>query len=206
MLAYPGGTSLNRAAAGYSLSQNFLSDLMTTSAWNGQPNTVSAVLAGTGMAFLAVAFIGFAAAVTPLLSPTGGQRYILRCAMAATILGGVGLVGAALVSPDWWMTLHLQFATLAVGSGVATCLLYGIGSWRQPALPRGMAIAWLGLALVLAGLFSMRWGPSIVDERGLMVQVISQKVAAVAILGTFFYRDIRKALKRAQRSTPGGPW
>ncbi|MEP6766190.1 MAG: hypothetical protein ABJB66_17900, partial [Gemmatimonadaceae bacterium] len=44
MLLYPGGTPLDHTTAGYSLSQNFLSDLGMTVSYNGLPNSFGALL------------------------------------------------------------------------------------------------------------------------------------------------------------------
>ena len=44
MLLYPGGTPLDRAASGYSLTQNFLSDLGMTTSYGGGSNRGGATL------------------------------------------------------------------------------------------------------------------------------------------------------------------
>ena len=190
-LTYPGGTSLNPEAIGYSFSQNFLSDLMSSVAWNGQRNRVSAVLAGAGMAMFAATFVAHGLFITGMWPPVGRHAWTAVAAMTAGTVACLGLVGVALAAPDRWLTLHLLFVTLSLAGGVAACLLLSVSVWRNRTLPRGIAVSCFGAALALVALFAMRWGPPITTPRGLTMQVVAQKAAALVSLALFFYQNVR---------------
>ena len=58
MFLYPGGTARDHASAGYSIANNYLSDLGMTVAWDGQPNRIGAALFVTSMVLLMVGMGG----------------------------------------------------------------------------------------------------------------------------------------------------
>lgn len=63
MLQYPGGTPLDSSTRGYSISQNFLSDLGMTVAYNGQSNGLGAALFVLSLLLLVVGLGGTAVSI-----------------------------------------------------------------------------------------------------------------------------------------------
>ena len=56
MIRYPGGTGLEHDTPRYQLTQNFLSDLGMTVAYNGQPNRIGALLFVISLVVLIIGF------------------------------------------------------------------------------------------------------------------------------------------------------
>jgi len=189
MLLYPGGTIRDPSTSGYSFFQNFLSDLGSTVAWGGQPNYRSAILFVTSFVILALALAGSFVAFVRLFSSSRNPRYSAHTAGAAGVLSCVGLIGAALTPGNRFLTLHLEFALLAIGASLVASLLFALATSQDDRFPRGVPFAWLALTLVLATLFSMRWGPGLTTDQGLAIQVTAQKIAAIAILAIFIYQS-----------------
>src|SRR5512143_1741071 len=106
MLLYPGGTLLNPSTHGYSFFQNSLSDLGSTVAWGGQPNSRGAQFFLSGSGSLTVAGVGCFVALVRVYSSSRITRWLAHTAGAAGWLSCVGLIGASLAPQDRNFALH----------------------------------------------------------------------------------------------------
>src|SRR5262245_43286490 len=96
MACYPGGTTLDRATHGYSWSQNFLSDLGMTVAYDGRPNAVGALCFVAALGVLVVglgrSLVGFVRGY----AVTATARRFAYMAGAFGVAAGVAFAGVAL--------------------------------------------------------------------------------------------------------------
>src|SRR4051794_35087896 len=100
MLLYPGGTVRDDATRGYSFTHNFLSDLGSTVAFNGQRNVVGAVLFGVSVLIMVLVLAGSVVAAIRFLSAAPGARLFARLAAVAGVLVCAGFLGVALTPAD----------------------------------------------------------------------------------------------------------
>src|SRR5258708_15009296 len=124
MLLYPGGTVREESTRGYSFTRNFLSDLGSTVAFNGERKAAGAVLMGVSLVIMVLVLAGSVVAAVRLLSAAPGARPFARVAAVAGVLVCAGFLGVALTPEDRAWRLHMLSTMVAFRSfPVATALL-----------------------------------------------------------------------------------
>ena len=202
MFLYPGGTARDHAAAGYSIANNYLSDLGMTVAWNGQPNRIGAALFVTSMVLLVVGMGGALAGFVRLYASTPRGR---RFAYAAAIAGALDcacFIGVALTPENRAMSLHVAFTLAAFRILPVVALLIALAARATPAMPQRIAAAWCVLALVLfAYAASLQGGAWAATATGFVAQVLAQKVVAIVMVSVVVWQS-HVALRMVAPPTP----
>ena len=205
MLLYPGGTVLQESARGYSFTHNFLSDLGSTVAFNGQRNVVGAVLFGVGVLIMVLVLAGCIVAAVRLLSAAPGARWFARLAALAGLLVCAGFLGVALTPADRAWRLHMLSTMVAFRSFPVATTLLAIATLRDARFRKRAAVGWVTLTIVLVGLIAMtHLGPRPDTEYGLVTQVITQKIMAVSILVVLWVESREAEMARGLRIAPAG--
>jgi len=185
-LRYPGGTARDPTRLHYSLSQNFLSDLGMTVAYDHAPNRLGATLFVASLLLL-VAGLGtcLVSIVRTLLNDAGARRWA-RMAGVFAALACAGFTGVAVTPENRVMPIHAGFTRWAWRMVPLAAAFLALAS-RQSKMFRGrVAITWAIAAIALAGYVAvMVWGPRVSEPHGLVVQVIAQKAATVALIAAF---------------------
>jgi hypothetical membrane protein len=183
MLRYPGGTVLDATTRGYSLSQNFLSDLGMTVAYSHEPNRLGATFFVTSLLLLVVGLGTAVGVIARFLGTDAASRRSARLAGVAVLAACVAFAGVAVTPENRLMPLHVSFTNWAWRIVPAVPLFLGLASRKRAQLRQRAAISWLGAALLLAAYASLlTWGPSVASADGLLVQVVAQKAATVIII------------------------
>ncbi|HEX6464585.1 MAG TPA: hypothetical protein VFZ98_09040 [Vicinamibacterales bacterium] len=182
MLVYPGGTPLDAATVGYSLSRNFLSDLGTTVAFNGRSNQPGALLFVLSLGTLILGFSAFLLRTARLLS--GPARPWGRAAVAIGSLVMAAFLAVALTPENRFWTAHVFFTCWAFRIFPVVPALLAVATLKDRRFPRHVGMMWVLLACVVAvyvGVLEM--GPEPDTPHGLTIQVLAQKlVTVVAVL------------------------
>jgi hypothetical protein len=169
-----------------------LSDLGGTVALGGQANYGSAILFVTSFSTLALVFAAAVVGLVRLYSESKSQRQIARWAGITGIVSCLCLIGAALTPHNLFLSLHMQFGSLAHLGCLLTSVFFAAATAHDNRFPRGVPAAWLLLALVIVAHYSMQWlGPGITTDQGLIIHVTTQKIAAIAVLAIFIYQSYK---------------
>ena len=183
MFLYPGGTTRNHASVGYSITENFLSDLGMTVAWNGQRNHIGAGLFVSSMALLVIGMGGALAGFVRQYASTPSSR---RFAYAALIVGAVAcacFVGVALTPENRAMSLHIGFTLAAFRILPFVALLLTLAARATPTAPPQTWSGWAVLTAVLAAYAVMLQGGAwTATAAGFVAQVVAQKVVAIVMV------------------------
>jgi hypothetical protein len=202
MIQYPGGTALDRASEGYSLSRNFLSDLGMTVAYGGQPNALGALLFFLSVIVLVLGAGGCLPEYVRLYSEPPRSRRLAWAAGAGGVIVCAAFIGVALTPENGFMSLHVRFTLLAFRVFPVMALLLTVASLYSSVLPRRVAVAWAALAAVLVGFVGvLEWGPALTTSNGLTIHVVAQKIAAIATAGIFVYLSVEADRVLATSST-----
>jgi hypothetical membrane protein len=202
VLSYPGGTVYDESTRGYSFTHNFLSDLGSTVAFNGQRNVVGAVLFGVSVLIMVLVLAGSMVAAVRLLSAAPGARSFARLAAVAGVLMCAGFVGVALTPADRAWHLHKLSSMLAFRSFPVATALLAIATVRDGRFRARATVGWVTLTIVLAGLIAMaHLGPRVDTEHGLVTQVITQKIMAATVL-VVLWVECREAEVASAKGTP----
>ena len=187
-LLYPGGTLHDPSRRGYSLVENFLSDLGMTIAYDGRPNGAGAILFVLG---LCVVVLGLGRALLEFVRLYATSPSARPYALAASIVGllvSSSFIGVGFTPENRVLDLHVQFTFFAFRVFPLLTLLLAVASFKSIAFPRSVGVAWVVLTVVLATYaVILTWGPTVATPAGLMTQVIAQKMVAITAGGFFFY-------------------
>jgi hypothetical protein len=206
MLIYPGGSAFDRDAGGYAFFHNFFSDLGMTETYVGAGNAAAMLLFTYALVCVGVALVAFGFAVTRLKVATrgpggdparGAPAAVVVAAVAATI-SGVSYVGIALTPHDLAGAAHNQFVNFAFGFLLVFVLCLGFLEVRA-GWPRRLIVANFVYAVLLAAyVYLLFWGPATDYERGLVIQVVAQKVIVYSSIINLGWQALgfRRALRR----------
>ncbi|AHG88126.1 protein of unknown function DUF998 [Gemmatirosa kalamazoonensis] len=201
-LLYPGGTVIDPSTRGYSFTHNFLSDLGSTVTFAGAENTRGAVLFAVGMLVGVVVLAGSFVGAVRLLSAAPRARPFARLAAVAGALVCGGFLVVALAPADRAFRLHVMSSRVAFYCFPVGTALLGVATTRDARFRRPATVGWTALTLVLVGFIAMaHLGPSPDSERGLVTQVVMQKVMAATVL-VVLWLESREAESARQRATP----
>lgn len=185
---YPGGTVLDPASPGYSLSHNFLSDLGMTVAYDRLPNRLGA---GLFVVSLLALVVGLGHAVTVIarhLSRHPASRRWARSAAVSGLLACVAFAGVAVTPENRAMAVHVAFTQWAFRIMAIAAAFLAVASFRVPGVRARVGRVWLILALLLAGYAAiLAWGPSVATADGLVFQVVAQKIATVVVIAALLF-------------------
>ncbi|MEP6780538.1 MAG: hypothetical protein ABJC26_11660 [Gemmatimonadaceae bacterium] len=185
---YPGGTALNRTTSGYSLSQNFLSDLGMTVAYNGLGNSLGALFFIVSLLVLVIGLGGSVVEFVKLNSTTTSARNWSRAAAAAGLFSSLSFIGVAFTPENSAMSLHVNLTLFAFRVLPIAAICMGIATTRSGAFPRRVAVTWAATAVALMSYVAfLSFGPATDTLDGLRTSVIAQKVITVIVMSVLFY-------------------
>jgi hypothetical protein len=188
MVRYPGGTALDPTTVGYSLSENFLSDLGMTVAYDHRPNRLGAGLFVISLLLLVIGLGHAVVRIVRRLADHPAARGWARAGALSGLLACVAFAGVAVTPENRVMAVHVAFTLWGWRIVPIGAALLALASFRIPGLRARVGPAWLIMALLLAGYAAfLAWGPSLTTALGLVAQVIAQKVAAVVTLAALLF-------------------
>lgn len=186
---YPGGTSLDPQSAGYHFWLNFFSDLGRTTARNGAPNPIAALLFKGALSAAGAALAVFHLTLAHALWRTSARRALLAdCATvtltACGVAAGFCFVSVALDTADLKPYLHGFYVVWAFRFFLLASLTLGFLVSKRPAFPRFMTrLVGVFAALLFAYLLLIWRGPNTDSALGLAIQATSQKIIVYAAVG-----------------------
>ena len=188
MLRYPGGTTLDAASAGYSMSRNFLSDLGMTVAYNRQPNKLGASLFVASLLLLIVGLGHCLAAIIRLHWVDPASRRWARAAAVCGLFACVAFTGVAVTPENRVMAIHISFTMWGWRLVPIVAALMALASLHSSLFRRRVSLIWSLVAGVLAGYAALlAWGPNLESVDGLRAQVLAQKAATALIMLALVY-------------------
>lgn len=184
MLVYPGGTFRNHGTEGYAFTQNFLSDLGRTVAFNGDENYFGAVLYIVGLSFVGVMTVLMFIKLPNLFNPDKWTRRMLLLSRILGVIAGIGLIGVAFTPNNLLDIPHTIFVNIAFMKLLQSLTLLMFCIYRTPRFPNKYGHILLFSNLVLLGFILLKiLGPSIhTSDIGLFYQAISQKIMVGTLL------------------------
>ena len=190
MTVYPGGTIHDEAAVGYSLSNNFFSDLGIYTAYNGEPNYLSMSLFIISLIFVGITFI-FYYMTLPQFYYENTFNYNLSILGTLFSFGGsIGLIGTALTPADLVLDMHVFFANGIFQCFMITALCYTIVIFRSNVFEKKYAWGY-GIFFILIALYVgvLEWAPPPrTSQPALVFQVITQKLIVLTFCLSIVYQ------------------
>lgn len=179
MLLYPGGTFWDRTTRGVSFWQNYVCDLASSVALNGQPNSLGAHLAQAAMFFMVIGFAPFWWIMPRLFTRF---RRLGRWVRAMGLASLTGTAAVALLPSSRFGAWHGVAVIAAATPGLAAASLSVVALSMAETRPRVAAV--LGAAvLVLSSLdFALYARTMHGGGPGPILLPIAQKIALLLLL------------------------
>ena len=190
MMVYPGGTIHDKAAVGYSFSNNLFSDLGIYTAYNGEPNYLSMALFIISLTLVGTTFMLYYLAL-PQLFKEDPLNYKLSILGTIFAFGGsIGLIGTGLTPADLVLDTHIFFANNIFYCFMITALCYTIVIFRSDILEKKYALGY-GIFFVMIALYVgvLEWAPPPRSSQSALVfQVITQKLIVLTFCLAIVYQ------------------
>jgi hypothetical protein len=178
MLLYPGGTSTDQHAEGYSLFENFFSDLGMLHTYAGETKALSLAFFASALALIGIALVLFFAMMPSFFAETRLERVVSRLGSLGGVLAGVSSIGVAATPWDVYLGAHMIFSY-----GLSACFLLAVVCYLAAMLknadyPNAYAAVLAAYLVILAayvGLMSL--GPGTDTRTGLVILAAGQKIA-----------------------------
>lgn len=151
MVLYPGGTSFDEDAEGYSFFENFYSDLGMTQTYGGEPNTLSLLLWASVNALNGIALIFFSVIMPSYFTATRLERSLSRIGSICGVLAGVSSVGAV-IPWDLYLSAHLVFTFSTSTLFLLAFVFYSVAMLKNRRYPNVYA-AVFAVYLVIIGAY-----------------------------------------------------
>jgi hypothetical protein len=229
MLVYEGGSKFDPSAGGYAFFRNFFSDLGMTEAYGDHANAFAMTLFTYALTCVGVTLAAFGVAVRHLKDapvkesgrdvapergsagergggPARGARAAAALAALAAVVSGVSYVGIAFTPHDVAAAAHEQFVNAAFGFLLVFVLCLGYLEIRAGWLRRLIVTNFVYAGLLAAYVYLLFWGPSTEYERGLVIQVVAQKVIVYSSIVNLGWQALgfRRALRAAAAGAHAG--
>lgn len=204
MLCYPGGTARDHTTAGYSLQNNFLSDLGMTAAYNGQRSIVSAVLFIASLILVLVSMQQGLFGIIGLFKGERVARWFARAAGASGLLACAAFVGVASTPENLAMDWHVRLTMLAFRILPAVPLFLALAAFTSSIFPQRVVALWACLAVFLAAyIVLLQWNRQLPTAGTFTLMVLAQKIVTVVAIGVFLYQllEAERALARTRSAS-----
>lgn len=178
MLLYPGGTMFNKAAKGYTFSENFFSDMGAYAARNGDPNYLSMILFSLSLTVVGVTFILYYLTIPSLFKSDRLSYFISLLGSLFAIAGSLCLIGTGLTPSDLVLESHKFFANNIFYSFLFTSFFYTLVIFKSNSIKKRYAIGYLFFFIsIFFYVGVLNFGPSAdLNNSALIFQVVSQKL------------------------------
>lgn len=179
MRLYPGGTWWEPATHGVRFWQNFLCDLESEVALNGEPNAIGSRFAETAMLVMVVGLLPFWWVMPRLFARLRGIGIAVRVLGLASL---AGIVAVSLMPSQRFGALHGVAVVIAGAPGLSAGVLAVAGLARAEARPRIAAA--LGGAMLAFSLvdFALYTRTMLYGGPGPILLPIAQKLALLLLL------------------------
>jgi hypothetical membrane protein len=178
MLLYPGGTSTDQDAEGYSFLENFFSDLGMVHTYSGEPKALSLVLFASALVLIGIAFVLFFAIMPSCFTKTRLERVASRIGSVAGVLAGVSCIGIAATPWDISLNVHMIFVfglSLSFLLAVVCCSVAILKNEKYPNAYAGVFAVYLVILAAYVCLLFL--GPDMSTREGIVVMAVGQKIA-----------------------------
>lgn len=189
MLTYPGGTIHDRQTLGYSITDNYFSDLGRTRSWNGENNYWSNRLFQTSLVVVGLSLILFFLILPSLFRELAAQN-LASFATFFGCLAGLSYIGIALNPLDVDYTTHTLFVRGGFIAFLLMCFCFALAIKQESTYPNRFAYAFVVFSLILAvQIFIMFFGPrSWHSPEALFLQATAQKIVVYSEIGCMLYQ------------------
>lgn len=186
----------------YRFADHFLSDLGATRTWSGEPNHAAAVVFAIAVATLGLAMVVFASAWRAYAFAHGRGRGIGIASQVTGTLSGLAFAGVAVTPIDLALDHHNALVVAAFGLllvFVACTTLV----WSRNGAPRGIVVAGVAYAVLLAGYFAAAGWAVATDPFGhRRVLIVGQKLVVYAALAYVVYLTLSIRITPRRRADP----
>lgn len=190
MLAYPGGAMYRPNANQYLFFQNFFSDLGGTATREHHSNLFSMLLFGVALTSLGIS-LSAASPIWKRVIPTAGRAMFFgHAAQIFSLLSGICYVGIAVTPWNLVLDTHMLFVqgafTLLLGFVACLTVLQVQNGWPVEYITSNV----IYIVVLTAYVFVLFRGPNLLTLKGLVFQVVGQKIIVYVSILNLAYQTL----------------
>ncbi|MHA1637859.1 MAG: hypothetical protein ACTSUB_07580 [Candidatus Thorarchaeota archaeon] len=184
MIFYTGGTEQNPTTLGFSLLENFLSDLGRLIAFSGQPNIISSIIFNVSLFLSGLFLVLYFIAMPEFFKGLREYRWLCIAGSACGIFMAVTFIGGSLTPSDVFRPVHLLFGALSFTSALPVVILYTMALLGNEKIPKRFAVVFFTLGAVLVTYLLLLLSGGASGDVALYFTV-GQKVVVFSIMSCF---------------------
>jgi hypothetical protein len=187
MVLYPGGTSIDEDAEGYSFFENFYSDLGMAQTYGGEANTLSLLLWASVNALNGIALVFFSVIMPSYFTGTRLERFSSRVGSICGVLAGISSVGAV-VPWDLYLIAHLVFTFGTSALFLLAFAFYSVAMLKNRRYPNVYAAVFAVYLVIIGAYFGLAFfgRPDVGTREGLVIVATGQKIVVYSGFVTSF--------------------
>jgi hypothetical protein len=176
MIAYPGGTKIDRASVHFNIFQNFFSDLGTTITYSGKQNTASNILFISALGSLGMILIYFSKIWRAIDVDVHKYKFIGILSKIFLIICGLSIIGIAFSPWNKYFENHLLFLKLSFVFLFLWSIMIAVLQTKNKKM-RGLLVTNIIFILILFYfLYSVFLNPDFGTDKDLEFHSVSQKI------------------------------
>ncbi|MBV6477529.1 MAG: hypothetical protein HGGPFJEG_00268 [Ignavibacteria bacterium] len=177
MLAFPGGSLIDRLSIHYNFFENYLSILGSTVTISGKINTISSILFTIAMSGMGLVLIYFSNIWKTLEFGAGKNLFIGYLSNASLVLSGISFIGIAFSPFNLYIDNHLVFLKILFASLLAWTIFIIIMQSGVKKLLSYFIINIVYSFVLVIYLYVLFFGPKFGTTEELKFQVLTQILA-----------------------------
>jgi len=191
MLTYPGSTYHDNLSLGYSLTQNFLSDLGRTVSFSGETNFFSSLFFNMGLILTGIVFTFHYFHIWRVFLQDSPQILSL-IGSTFGMLGGLSLIGVGLTPSDLYLDIHIICSIWLFRFFFVASLCYSVVILRHARFENKFAGGYLFFTFsILLYIFVSEFGPDPeLNQYALAIQVVSQKIILLIFMASIYIQTM----------------
>ncbi|MFX1256105.1 MAG: DUF998 domain-containing protein [Promethearchaeota archaeon] len=149
MVFYTGGTAEDPTNPGFSIWNNFLSDLGRLTAYSGLPNLISSLLFNISLFLMGALLIPYFLAMPYFFKDSIETRVFSIIGSFIGIILAFTLIGGSLTPSDVFRPIHLMFGSIAFISTLPMVIFYLFAIFTNKNYPNRYALIFMVLGVVV---------------------------------------------------------
>jgi hypothetical protein len=190
MLFYPGGAMYQPDARGYLFFQNFLSDLGATITRRNQNNGAAMILFVVGLVSVGISLAASSSIWKQVIAPPGRRMFFGHVAQVLAVLAGACYIGIAATPWNLMLSVHMFFVQSAFSLLLAFVFCLTMLQIQNKWPFRYVTSNLIYVAILSAYVFVLFDGPNLETLRGLVFQVVAQKIIVYVSILNLAYQTL----------------
>ena len=198
MVAYPGGSKIDRMSVHYDIYHNYFSDLGITMTYSGRQNTLSNILFITALGSMGIVLVYFSRIWRAIDVDIHEYKFLGFLSKVFLVICGCCFIGLAFTPWNKYFDYHVLYFKTAFCFLLAWTIVIIILQFRNHKMHGLVSVNIIYGLLLMSYVYFLFNGPRFGTEEDIELQAVAQKIIIYASMINFFIQSF--GIKRFLRS------